>query len=146
MRLFWWLTITVHTLCSYKFIKKSPYRRYHYNSVILTKDDFPLDENEKIPSEISVNKDKKEFVFNNKKRSIFEGCDQRQPMNISDKDTLPYYYKEFYVMFQKHELLKKLQSDKITKHEKLKIMEECDHLLDTKPKYNPLYKGFEEFL
>ena len=146
MRLFWWLTITINSLYSYSFMKKVPYRHCRYNLVVLTKDDFPLNENEKIPPKISVNEDKKEFVFNKNKRSKFEGCDQRQPLNVTDKDILMYYYQEFYVMFQKHELLKKLQSDKITEHEKLKIMDECDHLLDMKPKYIPLYKGFEEFL
>jgi hypothetical protein len=118
----------------------------------LTKDDFPLNDNDDdtarslgpVPNVIT--KEQTIFSFRKRNNYVYNGCDQRKPMNINDADTLLYFYQKFYEVYQKHELLKKLQSTTINNHEKLKIMDECNHLLDTKYKHNPLYKGFDEFM
>jgi hypothetical protein len=119
----------------------------------LTKDDFPLNDNDDdtdrspVPN-VTTREEEEQTIFSFRKRndSVYNGCDQRKPMNISDADTLLYFYQKFYEVYQKHELLKKLQSTTINNHEKLKIMDECNHLLDTRYKHNPLYKGFDEFM
>lgn len=156
MKLFWFLNVTFHALNnSFTFEKKSPYSRKYHSLVVLTKDDFPLNDNDDdtarslgpVPNVTTREEDEQTvFTFRKRNNSVYNGCDQRKPMNISDADTLLYFYQKFYEVYQKHELLKKLESNKITDHEKLKIMDECNHLLDTKYKHNPLYKGFDEFL
>ena len=121
--------------------------------VVLTKDDFPLNDNdddndndnEKLSHNVTTDEETQEFIFKKRKSSVYDGCDQRYPLIKSDQDSLLYFYQKFYEVYQKHELLKKIQSKSITDHEKLKIIEECDYLLNMKPKHNPLYKGFEEF-
>jgi hypothetical protein len=152
MKLFWILNVTFHALNnSFTFKKKSPYCHKYHSLVVLTKDDFPLNDDtdsSPVPNVTTSEEEEEQTIFSFRKRndSVYNGCDQRKPMNISDADTLLYFYQKFYEVYQKHELLKKLQSPTINNHEKLKIMDECNHLLDTKYKHNPLYKGFDEFM
>jgi hypothetical protein len=178
MKLFWILNVTFHALNnSFTFIrfriseadsriesrkssafgyafhskKKSPYSHRYHSLVVLTKDNFPLNDNDDntvqpISKVTTIEEEQMIFSFKKRDDSIYNGCDQRKPMNISDVDTLLYFYQKFYEMYQKHELLKKLQSTIINNHEKLKIIDEYNHLLDTKYKHNPLYKGFDEFM
>jgi hypothetical protein len=149
MKLFWILNVTFHALNnSFTFKKKSPYCHKYHSLVVLTKDDFPLNDDTDRSPVITKEEEEAQTIFSFRKRNnyVYNGCDQRKPMNISDADTLLYFYQKFYEVYQKHELLKKLQSTSINNHEKLKIMDECNHLLDTKYKHNPLYKGFDEFM
>lgn len=155
MKLFWILNVTFHALNnSFTFKKKSPYCHRYHSLVVLTKDDFPLNDNEDdtvrslgpVPNVITKEEAQTIFSFRKRNNYVYNGCDQRKPMNINDADTLLYFYQKFYEVYQKHELLKKLQSTTINNHEKLKIMDECNHLLDTRYKHNPLYKGFDEFM
>lgn len=144
MQFLWIVNMIFHTLHK---INRFQLRNY---LVVLTKDELHSndnnDKNKKFKNEVFLHRNKTEFVMKRKQKNIYDGCDQRFPTNISDKDSLLFYYSQFYEMFQKHDLLKKLQSESISEHEKLKIMDECNHLLDMKPKQHPLYKGFEEFL
>jgi len=118
----------------------------------LSADDFPVNDEENIQpissgleSPVS-DEENLETILKKRQKSQYDGCDQR-PLNISDPNSLLYFYKEFREMLQKQDLLQKLQSSSYNNIEKLKIIEECDYLLENeyKPKIKPLYKGFEDF-
>ena len=152
MKLFWILNITSYALTySFTFMKNSRYCPKIHNCVVLTQDDFPLNDEDDdieqpIPS-VTIDENKKIFVFKKRLNSVYDGCDQRPPLNISDPDSLLYFYKEFREVLQKQEMLQKLQSGSYNDIEKLKIIEECSHLLENeyKLKTKPFHKGFEDF-
>ena len=147
MNLFWFLNISLYALTdSFTFIKNSRYCYKKFN-LILTKDDFPFndDDTEQSSSSVIIEEENLETILKKRQKYVYDGCDQRKPLNLSDKDSLLYYYQEFYEVLQKHELLKKLQSNSISDHDKLKIIKDCDYLLNNTPKTKPFYKGFEEF-
>ena len=152
MKLFWILNVTLYTFINgFTFLKNSRYCPKIHNCVVLTQDDFPLNDEDDdieqpIPS-VKIDEKKKIFVFKKRLNSVYDGCDQRQSPNISDPDSLLYFYKKFREVLQKQEMLQKLQSGSYNDIEKLKIIEECSYLLENeyKPKIKPFYKGFEEF-
>jgi hypothetical protein len=118
----------------------------------LSADDFPVSDEENIQPISSAlespvsDEENLETILKKRQKSQYDGCDQR-PLNIPDPNSLLYFYKEFREMLQKQDLLQKLQSGSYNNIEKLKIIEECDYLLENeyKPKIKPLYKGFEDF-
>jgi hypothetical protein len=149
MKLFCILNVTLYTLANgFNYMKNSRYCHKSFN-LILTKDNFQLndDDMEQLPPGETTDEENLENILKKRQYSVYEGCDQRPSLNISDPSSLHYFYKEFREVLQKHELLKKLQSDSFSDHTKLEIIKECDYLLENehKPRINPLYKGFEEF-
>lgn len=152
MKLFWILNVILYTFNNgFTFMKNSQYCLKIHNCVVLTQDDFPLNDEDNdieqpIPS-VTIDEKKKIFVFKKRLNSVYDGCDQRPSLNISDADSLLYFYKEFREVLQKQEMLQKLQSGSYNNIEKLKTIEECSYLLENEynPKTKPFYKGFEDF-